>query len=554
MRHIRLKPMVLCSSRYLIKVLMASGLTLTAYGQATESQPKERELQVPPITLSIEDVAEVNVRPGLPPASKLIAPQRAVPLPVAGELKVVAPDLPEVLNSNPGNRSGLFGPDLALQAAIEAGNNGLLKSSIALQRAGIGPSFQLQVEHQLLDGFGAKETPEQGYHRTDDLQGVYRSGIGSADIDVSGRYRRIEDGLQGRGGDHHSFSDQLVAGDLQIEIDPTDVLTVKGEIGGSSSSRAFRGSESAIMTELEGWAAAVATAQIRELDIGVTTSYSFRHMGGGIDPAHRLLGQLELGYDLAIPIRVAARGGLQYASEDENSNVRFPFQLSLIGTPHELVTLRVSAGHEVVDRSLSGLYERLGFLEEPTAVLDTRQWFGDAFIRAAVLDDLQVVASLRGETGVQRVDIEGEVGKSGLHSLVQEDSGTLQTGIGLRWDINRTAALSLDWSGAFFDVPLYQAPHIVSVGMQATWDRGRYGFDNYIDWVFPSELESSRHAASNIALPVISASGFYHISDTIAVIANVADLLQPLSDRPRYELAPYADPGFQASVGVEVNL
>ena len=90
--------------------------------------------------------------------------------------------------------------------------------------------------------------------------------------------------------------------------------------------------------------------------------------------------------------------------------------------------------------------------------------------------------------------------------------------------------------------------------MQATWDRGRYGFDNYIDWVFPSELESSRHAASNIALPVIYASGFYHISDTIAVIANVADLLQPLSDRPRYELAPYADPGFQASVGVEVNL
>jgi hypothetical protein len=55
-------------------------------------------------------------------------------------------------------------------------------------------------------------------------------------------------------------------------------------------------------------------------------------------------------------------------------------------------------------------------------------------------------------------------------------------------------------------------------------------------------------------LPIVSASGFYHVSENFAIIAGLADLLQPLSDQPRYELAPYEEPGFQASLGVEVSL
>ena len=563
MMNTRLKAPARRGAGYPIAAILAVALAVSAHGQASESEPDERPLQLPPITLSIEDVAEVRVQPGLPPEAELATPQRAVPLPAAGELQVVAPELPHALNDNAGNGSGLLGPGLALQAAIEAGNNGLLKSSIVLQRAGTGPRFQLQVDHQLLDGFGPEQAPEQGFHRTDDLQGVYRTDLGGgAELDVTGRYRRVEDGLQGRGMEgQHALSDQLVAGEAQLQVEPTDVLTVSGEIGGSSASRAFRGSDAATVTELEGRAAAAATAQLLDLEIGVSTDYSFRQVRSGEkwmeNPAHRLMAQLDLGYDLAIPLRLGARGGLQYASDDDTANVRFPFELSVAGTPHDLITLRLAAGREVVDRDLAGLYGTLGFVDKPDQVLlDTRQWFGDASVRAAVSDDLQVVASVRGETGTNRVDITGDVADSGLHSLVQDDTGTLRTGLGLRWDINPTAALSLDWSGAFFDVPLYQAPHVVSLGMRATWGKGSYGIENNVDWVFPSELEGkySGPNAPNVALPIVSTSGFYNISDTIAVIASIADLLQPLSDRPRYGLAPYAEPGFQASVGVEVNL
>ena len=58
----------------------------------------------------------------------------------------------------------------------------------------------------------------------------------------------------------------------------------------------------------------------------------------------------------------------------------------------------------------------------------------------------------------------------------------------------------------------------------------------------------------DVGLPIVSARGFYNISDNFAIVAGLADLLQPLSDEPRYELAPYQEPGFQASLGVEVNL
>ena len=225
------------------------------------------------------------------------------------------------------------------------------------------------------------------------------------------------------------------------------------------------------------------------------------------------------------------------------------------GMPTDLITLRIAAGREIIDRDLAGMYETLKFVEEPTDLRDTRQWFGDVSVRAAVGEDVHLVAAVRGEYGTNRVDITGDLGTSGLHQVVQTgEAGTLQTGLGLRWDINANAALNLDWSGAFFDIPLYQSPHVFSLGMRAIWDGGRFGVENNVDWVFPNELETGRHRAPDVGLPIVSARGFYNISDNFAIVAGLADLLQPLSDEPRYELAPYQEPGFQASLGVEVNL
>ncbi len=536
--------------------VLAAALTVTAYGQASESEPAARELEVPDLTLSIEDVAEVQVQPGLPPEAELRKPELAVPLPEADELRVVTPELPQVLTDGAGDGggTGLLGPGLALQAAVAAGNNGLLRSSIGLQHAGTGPDFHLQVDHHLQEGFGPA-APFQGYHRTDDLQGAYSSDIGGAELGLGGRYRRVEDGLQKSVLAGHGLSDQLVDGDLLLLARPSDVVTISGKIGGRGASREFRGSEKLAVTEWQGRASAGVTAQLRQLEIGVETNYEFRHVRTDEPTAHRLLGQLALAYDLAVPIRLGARAGVQYASEDDTANLRIPFEVSVDGTPNDLITLRVAAGREIIGRDLAGMYGTLKFIEEPRELRDTRQWFGDASVRAAVGEDVHVVASVRGETGTNRVDITGEPGASGLHQVVQKkEAGTLQTGLGLRWDINPTAALNLDWSGAFFDVPLYQAPHVLSLGMRATWDGGRFGIENNIDWVFPSALETGRYRAPDVGLPIVSASGFYNVSENFAIIAGLADLLQPLSDQPRYELAPYEEPGFQASLGVEVNL
>ncbi len=541
-------------ARYPIATLLAA-LTVTAHGQESDSQPAARPLEVPAVTLSIEDVAEVQVEPDLPPEAELTKPELAVPLPEADELRVVTPGLPEVLTDSGEGGTGLLGPGLALQAAVAAGNNGLLRSSIALQHAGDGPDFHLGVDHQLLEGFGPA-APWQGYHRTDDLQGAYSSDIGGAELGVDGRYRRVEDGLQDVGNSAHDLSHQLVDGNLMLLVRPSDVVTVSGEIGGRGASREFRGSEELPVTEWQGRAGAGVTAQLRQLEIGVTGDYEFRHVRVEQPTAHRLLGQLALAYDLGVPVRLGARAGVQYASEDETSEVRIPFEVSMDGMPSDLITLRIAAGREIVARDLAGMYETLKFIEEPSELRDTRQWFGDLSVRAAVGEDVHLVAAVRGESGTNLIDISGELGgESKLHQVVQKDeAGTLQTGLGLRWDINPDAALSLDWSGAFFDIPLYQAPHVFSLGMRATWDGGRFGVENNVDWVFPSELETGRHRAPDVGLPIISARGFYNISDNFAIVAGLADLLQPLSDEPRYELAPYQEPGFQASLGVEVNL
>lgn len=538
---------------HLLGAVLVVTLTMTAYGQASESQPAARKLYVPDITLSIEDVAEVRVQPGLPPEAELAKPELTVPLLAADELRVVTPGLPEVLTDSERNGSGVLGPGLALEAAVAAGNNGLLRSSIGLQHAGSGSGFHLQVGHYLQEGFGP-EAPDQGFHRADDLQGAYSSDIGGAELGLAGRYRKVEDGLQGMGNVGHGLSDQLVDAELQLSVRPTDLVKVDGKIGGSQASRQFRGSDELAVTQWEGRASAAASAQLRQLEIGVATDYTF-HNVRPVDPtAHRLLGQLELGYDLAVPLRLGARAGVQYASEDDAANLRIPFEVSVDGMPHDLITLRVVAGREIIGRDLGDMYRTLKFIDEPDEIQDTRQWFGDASVRAAVSEDVHVVASIRGETGTNRVDITGDLGVSGLHQVVQKEAGILKTGLGLRWAINPTAALNVDWSGAFFDIPLYQAPHVLSLGMRATWGRGLFGVENNVDWVFPNELESGRYQAPSVALPIVSASGFYNVTENFAIVASLADLLQPLSDRPRYELAPYQEQGFEASLGVEVNL
>ncbi len=540
---------------YALATVLAA-LTVAAHGQASDPQPAARPLEVPAVTLSIEDVAEVQVEPGLPPEAELTKPDLAVPLPAADELRVVTPGLPEVLIDSGEGGTGLLGPDLALQAAVATGNNGLLRSSIALQHAGDGPDFHLGVDHQLLEGFGRK-APDQAYHRTDDLQGAYSSDIGGAEIGVAARYRRVEDGLQGlsdvRHG--HGLSDQLVDGDLMLLAQPNDVVTVSGSIGGGSASRAFRGSDMQAMTEWQGRAAAGVKAQLRQLEIGVEGDYEFRHARADEDTEHRLLGRLALAYDLPA-VRFGARAGVHYAPKPD-SELRIPFEVFVDGAPSDLVTLRVAAGREIIGRDLSSLYETLKFIEEPRELRDTRQWFGDLSVRAAVGEDVRLVAAVRGETGTNRIDIQGELGESGLHRVVQKDAaaGTLQTGLGLRWDINPNAALNLDWSGAFFDIPRYQAPHVFSLGMRAAWDGGRFGVENNVDWVFPSVLDRRyQDQARDVGLPIVSARGFYNVSDHFAITAGLADLLEPLSDQRRYELAPYEEPGFQASLGVEVNL
>ena len=531
-----------------------TALTVAAYGQASDPQPAARPLEVPAVTLSIEDVAEVQVEPGLPPEAELTKPDSAVPLPEADELRVVTPGLPEVLTDSGEGGTGLLGPGLALQAAVATGNNGLLRSSIALQHAGDGPDFHLGVDHQLLEGFGPV-APLQGYHRTDDLQGAYSSDIGGAELGVAGRYRRVEDGLQDIGDPAHDLSHQLIDGNLTLLVRPSDVVTVNGMIGGRGASREFRGSEELAVTEWQGRAGAGVTAQLRQLEIGVTGDYEFRHIRVEEPTAHRLLGQLALAYELGVPVRLGARAGVQYASEDKASEVRIPFEVSMDGMPTDLITLRVAAGREIIGRDLASMYETLKFVEESTDLRDTRQWFGDVSVRAAVGEDVHLVAAVRGESGTNRVDIKGDLGASGLHQVVQTgEAGTLQTGLGLRWDINPNAALNLDWSGSFFDIPLYQSPHVFSLGMRATWEGGRFGVENNVDWVFPNELETTRYRAPDVGLPIVSARGFYNISDNFAIVAGLADLLQPLSDEPRYELAPYQEPGFQASLGVEVNL
>lgn len=540
-----------------------AALTVVAHGQASDPQPAARPLEVPAVTLSIEDVAEVQVEPGLPPEAELTKPDSAVPLPAADELRVVTPGLPEVLTDSGEGGTGLLGPDLALQAAVATGNNGLLRSSIALQHAGDGPDFHLGVDHQLLEGFGRKAPdPEQVYHRIDDLQGAYSSDIGGAEFGVAARYRRVEDGLQGLSDARHGhgLSDQLVDGDLMLLAQPNDFVTLSGSVGGRSASRAFRGGDKKPVTEWQGRAAAGIKAQLRQLEVGVEGDYEFRYVvrpdeetRADEDTEHRLLGRLALAYDLAV-VRFGAHAGVQYAPKSD-SELRIPFEVFVDGAPSDLVTLHVAAGREIIGRDLAGLYETFTFIEEPPELRDTFQWFGDASVRAAVGEAVRVVASVRGEHGDDRLDIDGDLGASSRrHQVVQEETQILRTGLGLRWDINPTAALNFDWSGAFGNVPLYQAPHVLSLGMRATWDGGRFGVENNVDWVFPSELETKWHGARDVGLPIVSARGFYNVSDHFAIVAGLADVLQPLSDEPRYELAPYEEPGFQASLGVEVNL
>ena len=247
---------------FLLASVLAGALAANAFGQASESQPAARPLEVPPVTLNIEDVAEVQVQPGLPPEAELTKPALAVPLPDADELRVVTPGLPGVLTDAGDGGTGLLGPGLALQAGVAAGNNGLLRSSIALQHAGDGPDFHLGVDHHLLEGFGPA-APFQGFHRTDDLQGAYSSDIGGAELGVAGRYRRVEDGLQGASTVGHGLNHQLVDGDLLLLARPSDVVTVSGTIGGRGATREFRGSDKIAVTEWQGRAAGGVTAQLR---------------------------------------------------------------------------------------------------------------------------------------------------------------------------------------------------------------------------------------------------------------------------------------------------
>lgn len=545
--------------------LLVSLVVLGAQESGSAVEPEEPDIVLPEVILRIEDFSVEEVEAGLPGEDDLTAPERIVPLPEVEELDIKEPEIPFSVTESrdllPPERSS----GLSAQTILGAGTLSHLYSQISLNRiGGEEPRFKLRFLHEMLDGVAgpAGASAGSGFQtREDRLEAGIKLHLGKLGLEVEGSFQDRERGLQNRSSDYISHVSRQGGLDLQLELPLGERFTLTGQADTSFASQLLTGTASRDTTEILAQPLLNLEFHQKSIRLGFDGAYTYRGVtGNGADTLQRAGVHAFFGAEFLTNYRFEARGGWTW---NNDLGHLFPFSLTLSGTPFSTFSFQVSGGYRVIPLDYSSLLGGYPLADLSAGTLsDNHGWFADLGMSFTLTQNLslQTQARLAWNSALLLPDGSPADPTSGLFGFTQSRETQLGTDARLRWNLGTLVTLSGGLHTEFIERAPNTPLHSAVVEIEGTNATSRWGGMGTLEFALgypPSQ--------TNVSLtPVLSASGFYNITDTISLILEIEDLLYPFPEErwltsrlPSGELFswyPYEAPGLRGIVKVQINL
>jgi hypothetical protein len=533
---------------------------LSAQESAPAVEPQEPDIVLPEVILRIEDFSVEEVEAGIPGEEGLGAPERTVPLPEVGELDIEEPEIPISLGESRDLVTAEGSSGLSAQAILGTGTLSYLYSQISLNRiGGEEPRFKLRFLHEMLDGTAGPNGAEAGagfQTREDRLEAGIKFHLGSLGLELEGLFQDRERGLQQIVNLNDYISHVHRRGELnaRLELPLGERLTLSTQADGSFASQLLTGTAPDDKSEI--LFAPLATLEFRNRGVwlGLEGDYTYRALpGGGAAELHRSGLQAFFGAEFLTNYRFEVRGGWIWNSELGHL---FPLTLSLSGTPFSTFSFQASGGYRVVALNYADLLDGypLPDLSAP-APEDDRGWFADLGMSFTLTQNLSLQARALLAWSDALLWPNGTVNSAnGLFVIPQYSAVQLNTDARLHWNLGTLVTLSAGLHTELMDRAPGAPLHSAILEIQGNNATTRWGGDASLEFAIGDDRLS----------PLLSTSGFYNITDTISLIAEIEDLLYPilgdtvfntrLPSGGLYAWDGYEAPGLRGTIKVQINL
>ncbi len=540
----------------LLLVLVLSALPLGAQaarqGAAASAAPGEPEIVMPQVILQIEDLSVEKVVAQLPPEEELLPPARPIPVLSEGDLVVGDPTIPEAgalsdVTIAP-QRDRLLASDITLGTGLQNRIIGI----ISLKTLGADPRFDLQFNHETVDGYWLR-APGSGFNRRNDLlQGSLKFGAGGLDVSLGGTFSESEDGLQGRS-PYGARLARSVSGSADLNAGPLDWLSLG--VGADVSTDTLTLEATSPLNPLQRGDFLFSPrlslqARFGAVALGLNSSYTYRS-DSGIAGSGLQRFSVVTSFNADLPATFILSGDVGWFVNSETPPLSlFPFSLSLTGTPWEFITLSVGGGYSVQPYNLHDVVTSHE-LSYPGALLDDHGWFGTSSVQLTLSRDLSAtlalsfMASSELPTGVPTGTATQDAG-TGLFLVSQGPAPRLSADGGLRWGISSAFSISAGWHHEFLARPFFTPQDSLKAGIVGVEPAGRFGGSLSMS-VAPTPDNQYQQ-------PVLRMSGFWKPTDAVKLQLDGDDLLLPLLGGTRPDIGPFESPGFRVTGSLEISL
>jgi len=520
--------------------ILALALFVPAWAQepaAQEPVPEEPEIVLPEVVLEIEDLSVEEIAAGIPEQEEPLILLEEMPLPEPEDIRIEEPvaelTLPQAGGVLPERTKE---KNLTFEGVLGAGTRNHLMSSFSLYHYEKQPEARLKFSHDVTDGFSEMDIGT-GYSRREDLlSGSLGVSKNRTKAEVEGAFDDRERGLQGNG-NYHSKMDRLIEGNANLEYEAGDRFVLRGEGGVSQTSR--------ILTTSDPSPAGADTFREYLVSSGLEGVYSFDKGFIGLAPRYSYRSDLDklnrtevLGlFGTELGERSVLEGEAGWFWSDSAGHL-FPFSLTLSAYPTELFFLNLSAGYGIFEYNLWDIAENSPLAYTAEGLEDDRGWFFDFNSHITVSQGWVLYGGLAYTAHEKMVTAAASPDNTtGLFAAEQAGIDQLTAEAGIRW--NRSIGFSsfLSWKTELLEIPEHYP--VNSLNLEINWieEKGRFGGSVYS--VYYTGINDSNQA------PVFDVHGFYRITDTIRLGAELDDLLYPLLEEPRYDWYPYMDEGLK---------
>lgn len=506
-----------------------------------DTGPGEPEIVLPPVILELEDLKVEELKVELP--EEEITPYEIdIPLPepeditleeIPGELELPqAGEFP--LNIQ---KEGRF---FVAEGILGVGTLNHILSSISLYRYEKQPEGKILFSHEVVDGFSGKPAGSGFNMRDDRIAGSLGFRKRRLEIGFDGSFEDGERGLQGQGDFYSKLNRHANAsGELNYRI--SERFGLKGKLEASTTTQLLTSSgtpgqeaekdgEYLFSSYLEG------RYDFRTGYFGISPYFNYK-VGSTGDSLELSRFQIRgfFGVDLSSISTLEASGGWFWSS---GGHSLVPFSLTLSANPSDLFSFRGSFGYRVIEYNLSNILPRYTLIEVPEVLRDSSGWYGEMSSHFCLTHGLTVLMGVIFQNeDAMPTPLNSSVLTSGLFPLEQREALRLTADAGLRWNISKTFTGYMGLKSELLDKPEFFPANMVSTELSFMDDQGRYG----------GTVTSEMYTGVNdfLQAPQLDIQGFYRITESIRVGAQVDDLLYPLLDAPRYSVYPYVDMGLK---------